>query len=357
MNSHAMKWLGIVAAVLIAGVIAMQFSAQRDASETPRLLPSLESQLNAIQAVSISSGDDAVTLRRSDDRWVVAQRDDYPADVGRLRSELLALAEAETIEAKTRNPDLHERLGLAGPDATTVTLTAADDESVVVLGNTAQQNYRYARRDDEEQTWLINRNPALDADPAGWLLAELIDIPSAEVVSGSITHADGETIQFARNADDDSSFDVLNIPDGRELSYASIINSVPNALSNLELDDVRRAGDETATTTTEFRLEDGLVVISQRFEIDEENWFALTARVEAVSAEPSAENQEEPVNSEANVDIAQRDDEQPAVSPGERADDLNDRAGGWLFKLPSYKADQLTKRWDDLLKAPPTEDG
>jgi hypothetical protein len=34
----------------------------------------------------------------------------------------------------------------------------------------------------------------------------------------------------------------------------------------------------------------------------------------------------------------------------ERADAINARVEGWEYRVPDYKAELLTKRWDDLLK-------
>ena len=42
--------------------------------------------------------------------WTVAERDNYPADTGRLRKLLLELAEARLLEEKTSNPELYDRL-------------------------------------------------------------------------------------------------------------------------------------------------------------------------------------------------------------------------------------------------------
>ena len=35
----------------------------------------------------------------------------------------------------------------------------------------------------------------------------------------------------------------------------------------------------------------------------------------------------------------------------DEADEINSRLNGWTFHIQSYKADQLRRRWDDILKA------
>ena len=34
---------------------------------------------------------------------------------------------------------------------------------------------------------------------------------------------------------------------------------------------------------------------------------------------------------------------------------LNERLGGWRFRIPSYQYSQMTRRMNDLLRAPPSE--
>ena len=44
-----------------------------------------------------------------------------------------------------------------------------------------------------------------------------------------------------------------------------------------------------------------------------------------------------------------------SVAPATLAAEINARLEGWQFRLPTYKANQLTRRWDDILK--PADDG
>jgi hypothetical protein len=86
--------------LLIAAVIAISLrflNARRNQSaDTAGLpvFPGLAADLGSVTAVSLRKGGatPTVTLHKSGDVWTVAERADYPADLGKLRKLLLSLA-------------------------------------------------------------------------------------------------------------------------------------------------------------------------------------------------------------------------------------------------------------------------
>lgn len=357
MNLRSTRILAVVAAALLLGVLLVNVTEESyEIEEQGLLLPGLEESLNAVTAVRIAQGESSVTLERGDSTWTVADRDGYPADVPELRSALVALAEAGKLEAKTANPDRHEALGLAGAESTRVSLAGDDVDTAVILGGVAQESNRYARLDGEDRAWLIDRNPELPADPTEWLVAGLLDIKAADVASIEIRHADGETVRIARGADEDR-LAPENLPEGRELSYASVVNPVGGALSNLELEDVRPADgvDAEPDVTAVYRTRDGLVVTLERHPVDEGAWYTIEAGAAAPAAEPPPETGD-PSDDDTAEDGRSGEDGTETPPPEERAAAINAKTSGWLYRLPEFKSEQLTKRWEDLL-APLDEDG
>jgi hypothetical protein len=49
--------------------------------------------------------------------------------------------------------------------------------------------------------------------------------------------------------------------------------------------------------------------------------------------------------------------EEGAAETRERAETINQRASGWAYRIPKYKYDAMTKRMNDLLKAPDAAEG
>mgnify|MGYP001811657580 CR=1 FL=1 len=76
------------------------------------LLPEFKSVANDVTKLRIArpEGDEGITIRREDKRWMISARDDYPADLGKLRSLIIGLADAQVVEEKTSNPEHYPKL-------------------------------------------------------------------------------------------------------------------------------------------------------------------------------------------------------------------------------------------------------
>ncbi len=327
MNTRQIKTLAIVLIILLAGLFATTLSNnQGDSSAGGLLFPDLKAQINDVSQVSISKADQSVTLRNDAGKWVLAELQNYPVDTGKLRQLLLALADARKLEEKTSNPEMYERLGVedtaADNQGTEIRIAGPDSESSLILGNLAQRKYRYARIAGETKSWLIDQNPTLPVDVSGWLLPEILNIDSSVIQSVTITHSDGKTIRIEKDHRAATDFTVPDIPDGRELSYASVVDSIAGVLRGLNLEDVAEAsvaeeGDSSARTI--FTTFDGLEITVDSLIRDENTWITVNA--------------------------TQSDSE------SDEATEINERVGGWAYQIQSYKADQLRRRWDDILKA------
>lgn len=407
MSSRNVKILAILVLVLFAGLFALNAI---DRSGPPAagdlVFPELKTRLNDINAVTITDAEGEITLRREADddgsspaaRWIAPEFGGYPVDTGTLRRLLLAIADARKVERKTSDPELYERLGVEDPredGGSGVLVSARGDNAAIalILGDTAQREFRYARIPEEAPSWLISENPTLPAERTGWLLPEIVDIDTSRIASAVIRHADGEVISLRKENADEANFEVENIPEGRELRYPSVANSIASVVSNLNLEDVRRAArtDGPAENrpepqaTAEFRTFDGLELLIRTYrrpdrvpdaetgesqpdeqrdddyddqddDQDAQHWIVLTASVSSQPAdeEPASARDRDTDNEAADPDAgpdANTADE-AAPSPVDEAAEINGRVSGWTYRIAGYKADQLTRRWEDLLSEP-----
>ncbi len=326
MNKRSFKILATVSIALMLILFALQLDDDDLSTSGDLLIPELKSAINDINSVIVTRpGDDSTTIiEKREDKWVIASRNDYSADVGKLRELLLALADARIVERKTSNPDLHDQLGLRDPEiegskGTRLELTGADFTYKLIVGNAAQGGFRYVRIDEDPQSWLIDRNPVIPNSAGDWLEREIVDVKAADLRAVTIRHPDGEEIRIEKDADEGDEFEVTNLPEGRELSYATVTNSITGVLSALTLDDVRKATDmPAAAVTATFETINGARIVVQTDRSDEESWISL--------------------------DVTAGDDAEELAA-------VSERVAGWQFRIPQYKANQLTRRWDDILKA------
>ncbi|HSH41755.1 MAG TPA: hypothetical protein VK973_06485, partial [Arenicellales bacterium] len=159
--------LGAAMVMVAAAVWVSRQSADESLSTRGLHLPGLGSQLDAVQTVEIRTAGDELRLERGDAGWVASNRDDYPANAGRIRQLALGLSRLERLERKTANPERLHRLELRSLDepgsrAVRVTLRTADGEALadVLVGKTQdfqqEGRSRYFVRDaGDPQSWLV----------------------------------------------------------------------------------------------------------------------------------------------------------------------------------------------------------
>lgn len=350
MNTRQVRTLAIVLFVLLAAFFATRLSDNQGGGQASvLLLPGLSEQINDISQLRAIKAGESTTIRHSDGQWVVREREDYPADTGKLRKLLLELAEARKIEEKTSNPDLYARLGVedssADSQGTELRISAGDTEFSLIVGNLAQRQYRYARIAGEAKSWLIDQNPSVPNNISAWLLQDILDVDSDLIQSVTITHDDGETIHIEKDDRTARDFSVPDIPEGRELSYASVVDSIAGVVSGLKLQDVARAGQTEADDSgarAVYRTFDGLEIAIDSVKRENDTWITVSAS-QGEAAPPAVTG--ETAASEQATDAAT-----------ESAESINDRLGGWTYKIQSYKADQLRRRWDNILKGTEEEE-
>lgn len=369
MNRKSLTILAAIAVVVAILAALGQRTGSRDVSAGARvgelLLPDLAADLDAIDQVTLlaAGGEETVTLSRGEAGWSVDQQDGYPADITRLREALVALSEARVIEEKTSNPEFYDRLGvepieLESAAGTAVRISVPDKSyPEVILGGTSGTSSRYARLTDEAPSLLVDRDPFVPTDPTQWLEPDLIDVRSDRVQRVEITHADGERLVIEKAGRDERNFAVANIPPGRELQYETVANVTGNALRELRLEGARAADAEVEpATTTEFWTFDGLVVTVHALDIEDERWVELSARFDADQARAYAVDSvdESDVTGEDEGDDATGEDED--AQREREAQAINERLAGWRFMIPSHIYDQMTRRMEDLLREPDTDE-
>jgi len=371
------RTLGVLVAVLVT-FVALAFLGQRlergsgdvGGSVGETFLPGLEADLNSIDRFAIIGPGSApiATLERGADGWTVAEQDGYRADVAKIREALVALAEARILEEKTSNPAFYDRLGVTAiddPEAHGLELHffgGSRDYPAVLLGDASGTKDRFARRADEAQSYLIDRNPELATSAAQWTNPEILSVASDRVQRVEITHADGDRVVIAKSNRDQTGFTVENVPEGRELQYATIANTTGSALRELRLEAVARLGDTPPPpdVTSEFRTFDGLVVTAEGRLYGEEPWLSFTARFDAEQALDFADETVDE-NVAADADEEGADAEGAAETDGDdsviaEAAAIEARVSGWRYRIAEYQYDQMTRRMADLLRAVEDED-
>jgi len=334
MNKATLRLLGFVVAVLVAILLLIESGDDGDLPGAGNhLFPDLRVVANDIDRIVVTRTGDSISIEKIGDGWIVPDRGGYEANVAIVTEVLLAMTEAAVVEPKTANPELHDRLGVDTPDtatskATAVLATAGDSSFELIFGNAVQQNFRYARIAGDDQSWLIDQNPEIPTEPGEWLNTNIIDIDSSRIRSVTTEHPDGEVIAISKDATTDVNFTVADVPEGRELSYSTVANGIGGALNDLDLDDVRERTELTDAVQTRFETFDDVGIDVTVGRDDEGAWITIDLRL------PGGGD-------------TQAMDEWTAIQA---------RTDGWAYRIADYKANLLTRRWVDILKAESTDE-
>lgn len=335
--------LGALALALLALALWLGESrkpSQQAAEEGP-LVPGLEDRLNTLERIRVQpAGGEAITLERIEDSWSVANKQGYPADLGKLRELLLGLAQAQRVEPKTAVAMSYPVLGVQDVDAegasnVQVSLEGAGQTVAVILGqNNPRGDGTYVRLKGEAQSWLVDRNLAAEKSLSGWLKRDLIDIAGNRIAEVEVQLPQGDEIRIEANPGGEGDFRIANLPAGREAASAYVADATANLLSGLRIDDVQPAAayshaEDVPLTRAKFATREGLNIELEVRGRGEDTWAQFSigldeevarARIEGEQArEAMAWEASQKQESEANADGAGAE-VNPETSAGDSAD-------------------------------------
>ena len=319
-----------------------------------RLFPTLTSDASQIATIEVRQGDSTVVLERQGGSWGLKTRGNYPAEPSKVRALLVALAEADLIESKTRRPDRYAALELEDPadksaKSRSVRLLGAKANVIgeVVIGKKRHdllgtgKSGTYVRKPGDPQTWLANAE--LDAPVAAkdWLKTSVFTTDATKIARIAIEIPGEQPLRIERQAapaKDDKGAKQSVPPDpaaaklqfvgfppaDKKLKDASAAEGIARALASIDMEDVRKLDAPqaaAATSTVKLEVADGPTITVRLRKDGDAHWLSIAATGEGEAKKA--------------------------------ADEINERAQGWEFKIPAYKADQILKKRADLLEAPP----
>lgn len=331
-----------------------------------RLFPGLLEKINDVTTVTIKQKAGEYTLVKGNDAWGLGDKGNYAIEMDSVRKMLIAIGEMHKLEAKTADPARHAAFGVEEPDAegatsALITLKDASGTELAKLvygkehdikgGGVSYQ--RYVRKAGDPQTWLVQGSFDLKEKGADLLKKAILEVKRDRVRSVEITQPDGELLVVDRASPTLTDFTLLEIPEGKELTYPTAPGSVASGLEYVNLDDVEPRGKIDYSITpgpvAKFKTFDGLVVTVTTKDQDGKAW----AKFEASFEEPPPVPEPTPP----------KEGEEPQPDPVRKSPDevkkevadLNARLSPWDFHISSYTRSNFGKKKSELVKdkAPP----
>ena len=391
-----------VATLAVLGGVAFLAKRSGNKADTPaaELRGSMvvdPNSLNDIKGIQLKDAEAEVNLTRKNNQWVVADRDDLPADAGRVRSLLVKLSETPVIQAMEAGESQNERMELLPPDgdgdadykATQVTFKKEDGSELshVRIGKSKSASSgnalnaqdpmagggkmsRYLRTSARPDLVLeVSDNfsdklsgsgwpygfSGIDVKVGDWLDKEsFIDIKKIKSVAIAFKEEGKEGYTLTRESDT-ADFTIDSVPEGKELD-ASKVSSLKTVLSGAssKYDDVltKEGGEKldlskaiTATIST-FEGFTYTIEIGPKDEDANNTPIRFTVAGEFETERKPEEGKEETEEEKKTAD------ETFQKELKEKQDKLAKEKGleGRWFAMPNYRVDPMLKPKADIIK-------
>ncbi len=282
-------------------------------------------------------GEKKLTLAASDAGWTIDTLHGYPADVTKIRENLLKLkdltvgqsANGQKIDVGTL-VEIKDAKGKVLASTTLGGKHMSKPKGQSPYGGGSYPDGRYVKYGDGV-VLVKDTLDAFDGDPKKWCESRICSIPSSDVKAVTYTK-DGETVKLSRK---DSTWSLEGLGDKEELLDSSKTYSLDSALSYLDFSSVA----DPKRPEAEFGFATGSV-----YTVSLKNGQTYTAKVGGASGadryfKVSASFSPVGTNATENATL------EKAVK------DFNDKIGKWTYLISSYSADSMSKARKDLVKA------
>jgi hypothetical protein len=287
-----------------------------------------------------ASGGKKLILEGSDTGWVIKSLFGYPADIVKIRENLLALKDLKIGHVATG-----KKLG----SATLVDLQGATGKSLATLrlgdkhmrqatgemeqfGGGGFPDGRYVSAAGADTVFLVKETlDAFDGDPKSWADTQIVSLPAADITAIELA-AKGQTSRLTRK---DNAWTLEGLTDKEEFDTSKSYG-VESALSSLNFNTVA----DPALTDAQLGMTTGAVYtvalksgerytakIGNAVEAGTDRFFKISG-----SFTPAGTNTTE------NTALAKK------------VETFNAKVGKWTFVIPSYNAENMTKSRADLVK-------
>jgi hypothetical protein len=352
MSNKKLAILGIIAAGSVIWAVAQtQISNKpRAASSAPAyLIQGLETK--DIGSITVRAGDNETTLKQQGERFVVVNKDNYPAETKQINDLITKCLDIQTTQFVTEKKENHETLGLTEDKARNVVKFFKPDGSLltgVIIGNAREAGQgSYVRLATSDKVYVAPEVPWISGGAMSYIDTKLITADRNNIESVTLVSPDG---QYTLNKKDDSdSFTLENLPAGKKLKDSDS-KTIATALTDLPFTDVKKQSAETPKLIFDkqyfCKLKDSTVYTVNI--AGEGGKTYITCRADFTETRPTriekTESEEELKKKEA------------MLLADDNAKKFNAEHQGWIYEIADWKAQNLTKDLSALLEDEPKPD-
>lgn len=336
------KLISMGAIAIVLGGMAY-ITSSRNKVATPTLVgqPVIKNlSLSEVKQVEIS-GEKPITLTSGDNGWVISSLYNFPADITKIRENLLKLTDLKIGHVATGksldSPTLVDLQGEGGRSITTVRLgekhfreNAANP--MAQFGSSSYPDGRYISAGNNDDVYLVNDTmDPFDGDPRNWCDTKITSIQATDIKAIHMT-SDDDTMQFDRT---DGKLTMRGLGEKEEFD-SSKSWTVEGALGHLNFNNIA----DPALTNEEIGINTGAV-----YTVMLNSGEVYTAKIG--NQLPDTSDRYLRINASFNP-VGTNEVENAATTA--KVEEFNANTGKWIFTIPSYNADNMRKKRADLVK-------
>ncbi len=347
MSNRSLIILGVLAVGMTVWAALQAHYARKSPAppEMTYLIQGLEP--SGIDSVMLSAGDKAVTLKRHGKKFVVADKDDYPAVIGKINKLIASCLDVQVSERVTGDPENHKALEITEDNAGML-IRFLDAGGKLITGLAVGKRASggagsYVRALGSDDVYVCKDVPYFSTGATDYMDKSLLAVEQAEVESIKVSGPKGSyTLRFREKA---PQVVLDKLPAGKKLKEYDA-KAVAGGLDGLSFTDVMKCISPKAAKL-KFdrklicRLTDS-TVYTLEIAVKDGGYF-LTCTAEFTDAAPvmkkqAVESKEELKKKEAK--LLARD----------KAKALAERCAGLVYEVSKWQAENLTKDVSALLE-------
>jgi hypothetical protein len=335
--------VAMLAVTLVVHYSASLFDSASDFTPDSLLIQGLDPGI--VSEISITKGDDAVTLKKTDKGYAVKERQGYLASVDKINSLFISL-DIRCDARITANKEEHKELGVAADDkeATVVKLIGADGKVItgVVMGPRASRGAgMHIRLVDKDEVYATSKWVSVSSSVTDYVNTDLLKIAKDDVQEVTVT---GKDSAYAATRGAGGAIKLGGVPKGKR-AKDSDVESLFDALSSLTLDDMSGDASLAAEIDTTFtcRTKSHATYIVKLSKKDDKHYVRLSC------GGPSQEILESLTFAAGDPD-SKRAYNDSVLLARDNAPTFNKLHSNWVYEISSWTADRMRKSLKDLIE-------
>ncbi len=348
MSNKKLIILAIIAACMVAWAIVQAHFSNRTSSalKTPaHLIQGLDP--SNIDTIKLGTGDKEVILKRSGNRFVVVNKDNYPAESAAINGLISSCIDIKVEELFTDNPSNHKDLGVTEEDASSVIKFFKQDSELlvgVIVGMSKDQGRgTFVRMIPGNKVYVTLERPWIKDQAMDFVNRNIVTVDREDIESVTL-NLSNETYKLKSGVDGDGII-LENLPSGKMLKTNDSKN-VFTALKNLRFEDV--TANTVANSGLSFSkkyvcsLKDSTVYTINIAQKDDKTYIAchteFADKTPVTKEKGVVESEEELKKKEAKLLAL------------EKVQKMSTRHKDWIYEIAENDAINLTKQLSELLE-------